>query len=55
MDLIRKIESSRKIFKKYLESEWDISVISDYYEEEIEKLYTSKSYNDNIYFGKAQI
>lgn len=53
MDLIRKIESSRKIFKKYLESEWDVSVISDYSDQEIEKLYTSKSYNDNIYFGKA--
>ncbi len=53
MDLIRKIKNSRDIFKKYLEIEWDISVISDYSEEEIEKLYTSKSYNDNLYFGKA--
>ena len=41
MDLIRKINKSREIFKKYLESEWDISVISDYSEQEIEKLYTS--------------
>jgi len=53
MDLIRIINNSRGIFKKYLESEWDTSVISDYSEEEIEKLYTSKSYNDNLYFGKA--
>jgi DNA-directed RNA polymerase subunit H (RpoH/RPB5) len=53
MDLIRKIGSSRKIFKKYLESEWDVSVISDYSEQEIEKLYSSKHKNNIINFGKA--
>ena len=53
MDLIRKIKSSREILKRNLESEWEVSSISNYSEKEIEKLYTSKSYNDNIYFGKG--
>jgi len=53
MDLINKINNSRKIFKKYLELEWDVSKISDYSNEEIEKLYTMKSDNNSLYFGKA--
>ena len=43
MDLIRKIKSSREILKRNLESEWEVSSISNYSEKEIEKLYTSKS------------
>ena len=39
--------------KKYLELEWDVSKISDYSNEEIEKLYTMKSENNSLYFGKA--
>ena len=53
MDLIRKINNSRSIFRKYLEPEWDISQISDYSNEEIERMYTSKNQDDNISFGKA--
>jgi len=54
MDLINKINKSRSILKKYLESEWDISSISDYSNEEIEKLYNLKTTkNEDLYFGKA--
>ena len=54
MDLVNKINKSRSILKKYLESEWDISTISDYSNQEIEKLYNLKvSKNENLYFGKA--
>tara|TARA_Y100000590_G_scaffold469746_1_gene659493 strand:+ start:120 stop:875 length:756 start_codon:yes stop_codon:yes gene_type:complete len=54
MDLINKINNSRKNLKKYLEPEWDISSISDYSNEEIEKIYNlNNSKNDKLYFGKA--
>ena len=54
MDLVNKINKSRSILKKYLESEWDISSISDYSNQEIEKLYNLKTTkNEDLYFGKA--
>ena len=54
MSYVRKINKSRSLFKKFLEPEWDISVISDYSDEEIEKLYTLKvSKNSELSFGKA--
>lgn len=53
MNIINKINSSRKIFKKYLEHEWETDAICDYSNTEIEELYNSKSLNDSIYFGKA--
>jgi|TARA_B110000285_G_scaffold105040_1_gene119578 DNA-directed RNA polymerase subunit H (RpoH/RPB5) len=54
MDLVNKINKSRSLLKKYLESEWDISTISDYSNQEIEKLYNLKvSKNEDLYFGKA--
>jgi hypothetical protein len=37
MDLVNKINKSRSILKKYLESDWNISGISDYSNQEIEK------------------
>jgi len=54
MDLVNKINKSRSLFKNYLDSEWDISSISDYSNKEIEKLYNLKvSKNEDLYFGKA--
>ena len=54
MDLVNKINKSRSTLKKYLESEWDISSISDYSNQEIEKLYNLKTTkNEDLYFGKA--
>ena len=54
MDLVNKINNSRRNFKKYLESEWDISSISEYSNEEIEKIYNlNTSKNSKLYFGKA--
>ncbi len=54
MDLINKINLSRKTLKEFLKSEWDTSVISDYSNQEIEKIYRTKSYkNKEISFGKA--
>ena len=50
---ITNINNSRYLFKKFLESEWDISTISDYSDEEIEKLYNLKSSKDALSFGKA--
>ena len=43
MSYVHKINKSRSLFKKFLEPEWDVSVISDYADEEIEKLYNLKS------------
>ena len=37
MSYVHKINKSRSLFKKFLEPEWDISVISDYSDEEIEE------------------
>ena len=54
MDLINKINNSRINLKKYLETEWDVSSISDYSNEEIEKIYNlNTSKNSKLYFGKA--
>ena len=48
MSYVHKINKSRSLFKKFLESEWDISVISDYSDEEIEKLYNLKSSKNSL-------
>lgn len=53
MSYVHKINKSRSLFKKFLESEWDVSVISDYSDEEIEKLYNLKSSKNSLSFGKA--
>ena len=53
MSYVYKINKSRSLFKKFLESEWDVSVISDYSDEEIEKLYNLKSSKNPLAFGKA--
>jgi len=51
---IQKINHSRYNLKKYLDSEWDISVIKDYSDKEIDKLYkTTKPSNSDIHFGYA--
>jgi len=51
---VSKINKSRSILKKYLESEWDTSTIQDYSDNEIEKLYRiSKLQNAGISFGHA--
>ena len=51
---VSKINKSRYILKKYLESEWDVSIIQDYSDSEIEKLYReSKPQNADIAFGQA--
>ena len=53
MNTIVKINNSRKLLKKYLNQEWDTSIINDYSNSEIEKIYTSKQKNHLINFGKA--
>jgi DNA-directed RNA polymerase subunit H (RpoH/RPB5) len=53
MSYVHKINKSRSLFKKFLESEWDVSVISDYSDEEIEKLYNLKNSKNPLSFGKA--
>jgi DNA-directed RNA polymerase subunit H (RpoH/RPB5) len=53
MSYVHKINKSRSLFKKFLEPEWDVSVISDYSDEEIEKLYNLKSSKNPLSFGKA--
>jgi DNA-directed RNA polymerase subunit H (RpoH/RPB5) len=53
MSYVHKINKSRSLFKKFLESEWDVSVISDYSDEEIEKLYNLKSSKNALSFGRA--
>ena len=51
---IHKINQSRYNLKKYLQNEWDISIIYDYSDKEIEQLYRlSKPQNSNISFGFA--
>ena len=42
MSLASKINRSRYTLKEYLSEEWDVSVISDYSDKEIELLYTQK-------------
>ena len=42
MSLAYKINKSRYTLKEYLRDEWDVSVISDYSDKEIELLYTQK-------------
>jgi DNA-directed RNA polymerase subunit H (RpoH/RPB5) len=53
MDIINKINLSRNILQKYLIKEWDVSGILDYSNDEIERIYRSKSKNTEIDFGKA--
>ena len=53
MSYVHKINKSRSLFKKFLESEWDVSVISDYSDEEIEKLYNLKISKNSLAYGKA--
>lgn len=53
MSYVHKINKSRSLFKKFLESEWDVSVISDYSDEAIEKLYNLKNSKNPLSFGKA--
>ena len=53
MSYVHKINKSRSLFKKFLEPEWDVSVISDYSDEEIEKLYNLKSSKNALSFGRA--
>jgi len=51
---VSKINKCRYNLKKYLESEWDISKIIDYSDDDIEKLYSSsKPMNSEIQFGNA--
>ena len=51
---IKKINKSRYNLKKYLDSEWDVSLIHDYSDNEVENLYKiSKPNNPNINFGAA--
>ena len=54
MDFVDKINKSRLLLKKFLEADWDISQISDYSVEEIERLYNLKVSNKSpLSFGKA--
>ena len=49
-----KIKKTRDNLRKDLESEWDTSIIQDFSELELEKLYTSKQYkNVKLSFGIA--
>ena len=50
---VHKINKSRNLFKKFLNVDWDISAISDYSNEEIEKLYNLKNNKNPLSFGKA--
>ena len=50
---VHKINKSRYLFKKFLRDEWDISAISDYSDEEIEKIYNLKINKSPLSFGKA--
>lgn len=51
MNILRKINQTRTILKKYLEYEWHVDIIQDYSDEEIEMLYNSN--NSLIQFGNA--
>lgn len=55
MDIIDKINKSRYNLKKFLEKEWDISVIEDYSNKEIEEIYNNKVLKKQnlITFGQA--
>ena len=53
MELIRNINNSRKVLKKYLQDEWDTSSINDYSDTEVEQMYKMKHKNNIINFGKA--
>ena len=54
MEIIDNINQSRKQLKKYLNEEWDTSVMHDYSNEEIHRIYISKKLkNERIDFGKA--
>ena len=51
MNIIKKINQTRTILKKYLEDEWHVETIQDYSDEEIDMLYNSN--NSFIQFGNA--
>ncbi len=54
MDIIDKINKSRKILKQNLENEWDTSTVNDYSNKEIENLYSLKTNKNNeLSFGRA--
>ena len=57
MDLITRINKTRFTLKKYLEKEWDTSVIQDYSDKEIENIYTNKiaKKSNLISFGMLQV
>ena len=51
---VSKINKCRYNLKKYLESEWNVSKVIDYSDDDIEKLYSSsKPMNSPIQFGNA--
>ena len=43
MDIIRNINKSRYVLKKHLEEEWDVSVIQDVSDKEVEVMYNAKA------------
>ena len=51
MNIIKKINQTRSILKKYLVDEWHVDTIQDYSDDEIEALYNSN--NSIIQFGSA--
>lgn len=55
MNIIDKINKSRYNLKKFLEKEWDVSVIEDYSNKEIEEIYNNKVLKKQnlITFGQA--
>ena len=52
MNIIKQITQSRLTFKEYLKDEWDVSMIQDYSENEISKMYSTKK-DAEITFGEA--
>lgn len=52
MELVGKIKKSRDLLKQYLDDEWDTSIINNYSDEEIRKIYMTKS-DTELSFGKA--
>ena len=55
MDIINKINKSKNNLKKNLEKEWDVSVMEDYSDKEIEGIYNNQSLKKQnlITFGQA--
>ena len=52
MEVINKIRKSRNLLKQYLEDEWKTDIINDYTNDEIRKIYMTKS-DTALSFGKA--